>query len=201
MGLTGCDIDRQEQHEAHEHSGKISHTMQMYHLHMLINHALQMSAQGGDMQLMGNKHGPAMLNEAEKLLRRAMSGPEMAAMHKQGQANTDAMKMTHDLADSASKLIHQMRGISKQTGNRDLHQILHLAIEVAATGSSLIMLGQQGMAGDIDLVMVNHGQSMLAEASGLLYEVPNADAYSELAQKIVKMLIGIPDHPAKPVVQ
>lgn len=196
MGLTGCDSDRHEQHEVREQRGEISHTMRMYHLHILINHALQMSTQGGDMQLLGSRRGPAMLDKAEKLLHRAMSGPEMAALHKQGQANKTTMKMMHDLADSTSELINQMRALSKQTGNRDSLQMLHHAIGVAATGSSLIMLSQQGMAGDIDLVMVNHGQVMLGEASGLLHEVANADAYSGLVRKIVQMLIGIPEHPA-----
>ena len=196
LGLAACDFDRNEQHEAREHRGMTSHTMRMHHLHMLINHALQMATQGGDMQLLGSRRGPAMLDKAEKLLHRAMTGPEMAALHKQGQANTGAMKMTHDLADSASELINQMRALSKQTGNRDSLQMLHHAVEVAATGSSLIMLGQQGMAGDIDLVMVNHGQMMLGEASGLLHEVANVDAYSELVRKIVQMLIGIPENPS-----
>jgi hypothetical protein len=201
MGLAGCDFDRQEQHEAREQSGKMSHTMRMYHLHILINHALQMSTQGGDMQLLGSRRGPAMLNKAEKLLHRAMSGPEMAALHKQGQANKTAMKIMHDLAGSTSELINQMRALSKQTGNRDSLLMLHHAIVVAATGSSLIMLSQQGMAGDIDLVMVNHGQTMLGEASGLLHEVAHADAYSELVRKIVQMLIGIPEHPAEATTQ
>jgi hypothetical protein len=196
MGLAGCDFDRQEQHEAREQRDEISHAMRMYHLHILINHALQMSTQGGDMQLLGSRRGPAMLDKAEKLLHRAMSGPEMAALHKQGQANKNAMKIMHDLAGSTSELIKQMRVLSKETGNRDSLQMLHHAIEVAATGSSLIMLSQQGMAGDIDLVMVNHGQAMLGEASGLLHEVANVDAYSELVRKIVQMLIGIPAHPA-----
>jgi hypothetical protein len=196
MGLAGCDSDRHEQHEVREQQDKISHTMRMYHLHILINHALQMSTQGGDMQLLGSRRGPAMLDKAENLLHRAMTGPEMAALHKQGQANIGSMKMMHDLAGSTSELIKQMRALSKQTGNRDSLQMLHHAIEVAATGSSLIMLSQQGMAGDIDLVMVNHGQTMLGEASGLLHEVANADAYSELVRKIVQMLIGIPEHPA-----
>ncbi len=201
MGLAGCDFDRQEQHEAREQNGEMSHTMRMYHLHILINHALQMSTQGGDMQLLGSRRGPAMLNKAEKLLHRAMSGPEMAALHKQGQANKASMKMMHDLAGSTAELIEQMRAFSKQTVNRDSLQMLHHAVEAAATGSSLIMLSQQGMAGDIDLVMVNHGQTMLGEASGLLHEVANADAYSELVRKIVRMLIGIPEYPAKTTTQ
>jgi len=201
MGLAGCDFDRHEQHEANAYRDQISHTMRMHHLHMLINHVLQMSAQGGDMQLMGNKHGPVMLDKAEKLLHRAMSGPEMATMHKQGQENTDAMKRTHDLADATSELIRQMRTLSKQTGNRDALQMFHHAIEVAATGSSLMLLGQQGLAEDIDLVMVNHGQTMLGEASGLLYEETHTDAYSELVKEIVQLLIGIPEHPVQSTVQ
>lgn len=201
IGLAGCDAGHQEQHEVSEQGGSMSHAMRMYHLHILINHALQMSTQGGDMQLLGSRRGPAMLAKAERLLQRAMSGPEMAALHKQGHANKAAMKLMHDLAGSTSELISQMRALSKQTANRDSLQMLHHAIEAAATGSSLIMLSQQGMAGDIDLVMVNHGQTMLGEASGLLHEVAHADAYSELVRKIVRMLIGIPEHPAKTTTQ
>ncbi len=201
FGLAACDFDAYEQHESREHASKMSDTMRMHHLHMLINHALQMSAQGGDMQLLGSKHGLAMLDKADKLLHRAMTGPEMATMHKQGKANTGAMQMTHDLAESTSELINRMRTFSKQTGNKDSLRMLHHSIEVAATGSSLLMLGQQGMAGDIDLVMVNHGQTMLGEASKLLNDEPNTDAYSELVRKTVRILIGIPEHPSLTSVQ
>ncbi|MFQ5518971.1 MAG: hypothetical protein ACE5E3_03110 [Mariprofundus sp.] len=188
--LSACEMDRHERHQARH---DISFTVKMHHLHMLINHALQMAAQGADMKLQGVEHASAMMDKASNLLTRAMSGPEMARLHKSGYANKPLMKMTHGLADKSVELIEQMKALSTDNPHKEAMQMLNHALEVAATGSSLIMLGQQGMAGDIDAVMVNHGQAMLGEASGLLHEVGVSDEYSALLNEVVQLLIGIPD--------
>ncbi len=199
-GLAGCDQRVHEepgrigQFVVREQRNNLSDTIQMHHIHLLINHALQMAAQGADMQLQGNSHGPQMLDQAENLMRRAMSGSEMAKMHQLGKAKMPLMKRTHDLADVASVLIVQMRGLSRKTENRDAMRMLNHAVEIAATGSSLIMLGQHGMAGDIDLVLVNHGQKMLGESTGLLHEVVNVGGYSKIVTRTVQRLIGIPEN-------
>lgn len=192
MALAGCEFDR---HEVHEARHNLSYTTKLHHLHMLVNHALQMATQGADMNLQGIEHGPAMLAKSSELLKRAMTGPEMARLHKFG-SHKPLMKMTHELADKAAKLIEAMKNISTRTADKDAIRMLNHAVEVAATGSSLIMLGQQGMAGDIDAVMVNHGQLMLGEASGLLHDTMGAEAYREQVSGVVQMLIGIPDMPA-----
>lgn len=191
--LSACDVDRHQMHDARHN---LSMTIKLHHLHMLINHSLQMSAQGADMNLQGADHGPGMLVKAEELMQRAMTGPEMAGMHKLGAANKPLMKMTHELADKASVLINAMKELSPRSRDKSAIHMLNHVIEVAATGSSLIMLGQQGMAGDVDAVMVNHGQAMLGEASGLLRDTTGAVAYRILVADVVNMLIGIPDMPA-----
>jgi len=193
MGLSACDFDR---HEMHESRNNFTYTLKMHHIHMLINHALQMAAQGADMKLEGMDHGPEMLMNSSRLLKRAMSGPEMARLHRLGNAGKPLMTMTQELADKSVVLIEEMGRLS--TGSRDKMSLrmLNHVVEVAASGSSLIMLGQQGMAGDIDAVMVNHGQVMLGEASGLLHDVSGALEYKALVNDVVEMLIGIPDMPA-----
>ncbi len=195
LGLSACDLDRHEQHEARHN---FSYALKMHHIHMLINHALQMSAQGADMNLQGVYLGSALLTKSSELLKRAMSGPEMAHLHKLGNANKPLMEMTHALADKTTLLIEQMRNLSSNSENKASIRMLNHAVEAAATGSSMIMLGQQGMAGNIDAVMVNHGQSMLGEASGLLQDISGAPEYKELVNQVVHMLIGIPDLPAGP---
>lgn len=193
LTLGGGDGDRQPPQQT-PHS--VSTTVKMHHLHMLINHSLQMAAQGADMNLMGIEHGPAMLDKASDLLNRAMSGPEMADMHKDGFADAPLMKMTHDLASKAVELIGVMKTLSPESGDLRSLLMLNHAVEVAATGNSMIMQGQQGMAGDIDSVMVNHGQIMLGEASGILHGVTEASDYKRLATDVVSMLIGIPEIPS-----
>ena len=192
LSFTACEFDRHEMHQAGQN---LSYTTKLHHLHMLMNHALQMATQGADMNLQGIEHGPAMLAKSSELLKRAMSGPEMARMHKYGSGNKPLMKMTQELADKASTLIQAMKAISTKSADKNAIRMLNHAVEVAATGSSLIMLGQQGMAGDIDAVMVNHGQLMLGEASGLLHDTTGAQEYRVLVSGVVQMLIGIPDMP------
>lgn len=192
LALTACEFDRHEMHQARQN---LSYTTKLHHLHMLVNHSLQMATQGADMNLQGIEHGPPMLVKASGLLERAMSGPEMARMHKYGSGNKPLMKMTQELADKSSVLIQAMKKISTKTADKNAIRMLNHAVEVAATGSSLIMLGQQGMAGDIDAVMVNHGQLMLGEASGILHDTTGAPEYRLLVSGVVQMLIGIPDMP------
>ncbi|NWF37738.1 hypothetical protein F3F96_01100 [Mariprofundus sp. NF] len=192
LSFTACEFDRHEMHQARQN---LSYTTKLHHLHMLMNHSLQMATQGADMNLQGIEHGPAMLVKSSELLKRAMSGPEMARMHKYGSGNKPLMKMTQELADKASVLIEAMKAISTKSEDKNAIRMLNHAVEVAATGSSLIMLGQQGMAGDIDAVMVNHGQLMLGEASGLLHDTTGAPEYRLLVSGVVQMLIGIPDMP------
>lgn len=197
--LAACDFDRQLQQESLNQRARISYTAQMHHLHMLINHALQMAAQGADMQLLDKQQGKKLLAKSTELLTRAMSGMEMAKLHQQGWAGSSLMFMTHELADAAEEMILLMHQLSGEITDKDTVRMLNHAIEVASMGSSLIMLGQQGMAGDIDLVMVNHGQSMLGEASGILRGIKPVDDYSRTAIRIVQMLIGIPENPNAPV--
>lgn len=192
LALTACEFDRHEMHQARQN---LSYTTKLHHLHMLVNHSLQMATQGADMNLQGIEHGPPMLVKASGLLERAMSGPEMARMHKYGSGNKPLMKMTQELADKSAVLIQAMKKISTRTADKNAIRMLNHAVEVAATGSSLIMLGQQGMAGDIDAVMVNHGQLMLGEASGILHDTTGAAEYRLLVSGVVQMLIGIPDMP------
>jgi len=192
LALSACEFDRHEMHDARQN---LSYSTKLHHLHMLINHALQMAAQGADMNLQGIEHGPTMLVKSSELLQRAMTGPEMARMHKFGSSSRPLMKITHELAERAAKLIEAMKAISTKTEDKDAIRMLNHTIEVAATGNSLIMLGQQGMAGDVDAVMVNHGQMMLGEASGLLHDITGAEQYRVLVSGVVEMLIGIPDMP------
>jgi len=191
--LPACNADQREVPETRQ---QVSATLKLHHLHMLINHSLQMATQGADMNLLGIEHGPAMLDKASNLLNRAMSGPEMANMHKIGHADTVLMKLTHDLAAKSVELIKAMKAFPADAQDRQSLLMLNHAIEIAATGNSMIMQGQQGMAGDVDAVMVNHGQMMLGEASGIIHGTKAGGEYKQLATEVVSMLIGIPDMPA-----
>ena len=49
-----------------------------------------------------------------------------------------------------------------------MHMMLNHAIETAAKGSNLVMIGQMGMAEGIDEVSIAEGKAMIANARGLV---------------------------------
>ena len=95
-----------------------SETMTMHHMHLIINHALSMAAQGSNMAILGQMsmsmpvdklsvgEGQMMMTEARWLLKKILEGAAMKEMHKEGVTMDNAMMSeTHKLADAAAKVI------------------------------------------------------------------------------------------------
>ena len=61
-----------------------------------------------------------------------------------------------------------------------MHIMVNHAVEMAAEGSNLIMIGQMGMAGSIDEVSINHGKMMINHAKSLLKEVVSGETMQSL---------------------
>jgi hypothetical protein len=92
--------------------------MDMHHMHILLVHALQMAAEGGNMVMLGRmgmagdvddysvKHGAAMLESARAAVAEVMDGEAMKKMHGAGTSMDDPMmKTTHRLAEVTLKII------------------------------------------------------------------------------------------------
>lgn len=92
--------------------------MTMHHMHIMINHALEMAAQGSNMVMLGQmgmskdidkysiEHGKMMLSDARAVLTEVMTGKAMTGMHEKGVASGNAMMAdTHKIGDAAKKVI------------------------------------------------------------------------------------------------
>ncbi len=98
--------------------GSGGHEMSMHHQHILMGHGLSMVLEGSNMVMLGQmnmvaaldpmsvEHGKMMISNGKGLIERALSGPEMMAMHKEGKSPKDdpMMKATHDLGESFLKM-------------------------------------------------------------------------------------------------
>ncbi|MDQ6956948.1 MAG: hypothetical protein Q9M21_07110 [Mariprofundaceae bacterium] len=146
-----------------------------------------MMAQGATLKLQGDKHGDVMLSQSADLLRRAMSGPEMAAMHKGGQGQSAMMHHTHDLGAAAFDLLDLMMSLQETPVQEDDYR-LHYALNMAAQGASLKSLAIMGMAGDIDQAMQQHGQTMQEGAMHLIKETSADTAYKKAVLKVIHLL-------------
>jgi hypothetical protein len=93
--------------------------MDMHHMHLMINHALAMAAEGsnlvmlGDMKMAGDldkytvDHGRKMLKDAKATLAGVSDSKAMMGMHKAGKGPKDdpMMAETHNLIETALKII------------------------------------------------------------------------------------------------
>jgi len=93
--------------------------MDMHHMHLMINHAMAMAAEGanlvmlGDMKMAGDldkytvDHGRMMLKDAKATLAGVTDSKSMASMHKAGKGPKDdpMMAETHKLIETGLKII------------------------------------------------------------------------------------------------
>jgi hypothetical protein len=99
--------------------GMEGHSMDMHHMHTLINHGLDMALDGADMAMMGGmemagsldkptvKHGSAMIANGKELIDKVLGSQAMKDMHGEGMepGKDPMMKQTHDIAETAYKII------------------------------------------------------------------------------------------------
>lgn len=106
--------------------GGHDHEMAMHHMHIMINHAVEMAAEGSNLIMIGQmsmakgvdklsiEHGKAMIKHAKSLLTDITEGDSMMSLHKEGLTPeaSSAMAYTHNLAKSASVYIDLLSSMS-----------------------------------------------------------------------------------------
>jgi len=185
------------QEAGHEHDAGSS--MEMHHMHLMMNHGLAMVAEGSNLVMLAEmkmspdldpvalNHGRSMMEEGKEMIQHMLSGPEMEAMHKSGHGNAPLMVYTHSLAkamlDYVDMLQNMKMGEMKPEDTMTMHHmhiLINHAMEMAAEGSKLVMIGQMEMAKDMDRHSVEHGRKMLTEARELIKEVMEGKAMSAM---------------------
>ncbi len=182
-----------------KHGGDAS--MDMHHLHMLMNHGLEMVAEGSNMVMLAEmkmtaamdpmtlEHGHQMIKEGKEVIEHALKGPEMQAMHKGGHGDDPMMKYTHELGNAELAVVDLLENMNMEGPMTDdmmtmhhMHIMINHALEMAAQGSNMVMLGQMGMS-NTDKYSIEHGIMMLANASSLLKEVMEGKAMMDMHAK------------------
>jgi hypothetical protein len=131
------------------------------------------------------QHGRSMIQKGKDLLKRALEGSEMKGLHPMGEKE-EAMTNTHSLGQAmlaVADLLDPMRLTEPKKDEMTLHHMhtaLNHALDMAAQGSNLIMLGQMGMAGTVDTATVDHGKAMISEARAMWKETMDGKAMQEL---------------------
>ena len=182
--------------------GGVDENMKMHHLHSLMNHGLSMVTEGSNtvmvsymkmapkIDAIAHEHGHYMMNMGKAVINRSLSGPEMMSMMKGESAQTGHMKHTHELGEAMLVVVDLLEKMAK-TGSvpgsmmamHHQHLLINHAMAMAAEGSNMVMLGEMGMAGDVDTYSIEHGRMMLNNAQSLLTEVMSGDAMMDMHAK------------------
>jgi hypothetical protein len=182
-----------------KHGGEAA--MDMHHMHMLMNHGLEMVAEGSNLVMLAEmkmtaamdpmtlEHGKNMIKDGKEVIEHILKGPEMQAMHKGGHGDDPMMKYTHELGNAELAVVDLLENMSMEGPMTDdmmtmhhMHIMINHALEMAAQGSNMVMLGQMGMS-NVDKYSIEHGKMMLADASSLLKEVMEGKAMMDMHAK------------------
>jgi hypothetical protein len=186
-------------HKGHDAS------MHMHHFHMLMNHGLSMIAEGSNMAMLAQmkmapgvdtkmlQHGQYMMKEGKELIIRALNGPEMTAMMKK-HANDPLMDYTHQLGESMLKVADILQkmsmddmSVSGMMSMHHMHMMVNHALQMAAEGANMVMLGDMGMAGAIDKMTVEHGKDMLKDAKPMVADMMGGKEMMDMHAKGMTM--------------
>jgi hypothetical protein len=183
----------------HKHGGGAQ--MEMHHFHMLMDHGLKMVVEGSNMVMLAGmkmaagvdketlEHGQHMMKAGKDLITRALNGPEMTAMMKK-HAKDSLMDYTHELGEAMLKLTDILEKMPMEDMSspdmmamHHMHMMINHAVQMAADGADMIMLGQMGMAADIDKLTMDHGKTMMSDARSMVSEMMEGKEMKEMHAK------------------
>jgi hypothetical protein len=179
--------------------------MHMHHFHMLMNHGMSMMVEGSNMAMLAQMkmapgvdekmlhHGHHMMKEGKELIIHALNGPEMTVMMKK-HAKDPLMDYTHQLGESMLKVADILEKMSMEDMSapdmmsmHHMHMMVNHALQMAADGANMVMLGEMGMAGAIDKMTVEHGKDMLKDAKPMVADMMGGKEMMDMHAKGMTM--------------
>ncbi len=173
--------------------------MPLHHMHTMLDHGLIMVMQGSNLVMLSSMkmapgvdeitktHGYVMITDGKAMIKEMLSGGHMKKMHDQGSWSDPVMAYTHDLGaavlavvDDAEKMDLTDMSSPQAMKMHHMHIALNHALEMAAEGANLVMLGKMKMAGGVDEHSITHGRKMIADARKLWNEVMGGQAMKDM---------------------
>jgi hypothetical protein len=197
--MFGSAAAEEMKHKGHDAS------MHMHHFHMLMNHGMSMMVEGSNMAMLAQMkmapgvdakmlhHGHHMMKEGKELIISALNGPEMTAMMEK-HAKDPLMDYTHQLGESMLKVADILEKMSMDDMSapdmmsmHHMHMMVNHALQMAADGANMVMLGEMGMAGAIDKMTVEHGKDMLKDAKPMVADMMGGKEMMDMHAKGMTM--------------
>ncbi|UCH45002.1 MAG: hypothetical protein JSV11_12000 [Nitrospiraceae bacterium] len=208
--------------------------MKMHHLHVMMNKGVLLATEGSNLLMLSktdmlpsvddmmDRHGSEMISQSRPLIQRTMSAPVIMELHSKKYINDPLLHYTEQLGvamieavDSLEKMIMSSSTSADAKKMSHLQTLLNHALEMAAEGSNLAILGQMGKTGKVmDTYSIKLGNQMMINAKMLLSStlqgktmqdlhasgsppasdqmMRNVHSFAEAALKVIDMLITMP---------
>lgn len=185
-----------------KHTGKKAGSdaaMALHHMHTILDQGLIMVMQGANLRMLSCMdmtpcidqttwaHAGKMIAEGKNMIKEMLSGSHMREMHEQGGWSDPHMAYTHELGaavlavvDDADQMAPGDTALPDRSKMCQIRIALNHALEMAAEGANLVMLGKMTMAGGIDEYSITHGRKMITEARTLWDETIDGQAMKAL---------------------
>lgn len=180
-------------------SSQSSETVERIHqVNRLVGRAMGMVTEGANLVLVASMNlappidkstaaqGMKMIQNGKDLVNVALAGEGMTAMEKKEMESNAMMETAESLGKSILKYIDIVENM-KMNGTVEnkvkLHQVhlrINNALNMAAEGANLVMLGDLKLAEVLDKYTVEHGRMMLRDARTALSGMPDSEAMKEL---------------------
>jgi hypothetical protein len=171
----------------------------LHHLHLLMNQGLGMVTEGANLIILAEmkmaseldedtrRHGEAMMIRGRKLIERAVEGPERKRLAEEAGDGGALVRYTRELGDSMRELAGLLEDMDfSQAHLPEAMALYHMqvnvnhAVQMAARGTTLVMLGQMGMAGAVDDIFIEQGARMREEALAMHRELMRGSRMTDL---------------------
>lgn len=219
-------------------AGKISKKnaqMKMHHLHVMMNKGVLLATQGSNLIMLSKlkmlpsvdgtmaHHGEEMMMQSKPLIQLTMSGPVIMELHNKQYINDPLLHYTEKLSELMIEAIESLEKLNMLSSNsaelmklRHLQTLMNHALEMAAEGSNLAILGHMSRTGEVmDRQAMEQGSQMMINAKSLVSATLEGEAMKELyaagvtedadrmmrqihsvadsAMKVIDMLIEMPN--------
>jgi len=172
--------------------------LKIHKVRTLMDHALGMVTEGSGLVMVAMtnlappidrftaERGMKMIESGKDLVLKTLGGDEMTSMQKAGMKDDPMMMETSGLGEAILKYIEIVQNLDMSGSVEDrikmyhLHLTINHAMDAAAEGANLVLLGSMSLAGSLDKYTVDNGRKMLEDAKVTLVEVSKSETMMKM---------------------
>jgi len=172
--------------------------LKIHQVRTLMDHSLGMVTEGSGLVMVARtklappidrfteEKGMKLIRSGKEMVQKTLSGEEMMSMSEAGMKDDPMMVGTKDLGKSILKYIDIVENLdmSGSVQNRikihNTHVMINHAMDTAAEGANLVLLGSMKLAGSLDKYTIDNGRMMLRDARATLVDVAGSETMMEM---------------------